>query len=180
VNQDHEILQTDLLEFNNAVFPKVADPFVDITVPFQYPWTKGVVCSRTGEGFLYRGKYMSAPFEEPVDGPGLVENAMFFRDSHLAIAETNWLHLGDEHNEKQFYRCDMSFHKNSTGYLWLYIKGEEEKVKGQYKGPILEHMKVFSNLRGRSFKLQLIIAAHNDHPWALREMAIGHNYGKSF
>jgi hypothetical protein len=180
VNEDHAILQTDLLDFNNAVFTKVSDPFGDVTVPFDTTATKGVVCSRTGDGFLYRGKYMSAPFEEPVDGPGLVKDALFFPNSHLAIAETNWLHLGDEHNEKQCHRVDMSFRKNSTGYLWLYVKGEEEKVKGQYKGLIKEHMKVFTNLRGRSFKIQMFVVTHNDHPWALREMAIGHNYGKSF
>ncbi|MAH45474.1 hypothetical protein CMI37_06575 [Candidatus Pacearchaeota archaeon] len=180
VNAEHEVKKTDLLEFNNAVFPAVSDPFGDVSVSFDTTTNKGVVCSQTGEGFLYRGKFMSAPFEEPVDGPGTVKNALFFEDSHLAIAETNWLHLGDEHNEKQFYRVDLSFRKNSVGYLWMYVKGEDEKVKGQYKGAIKEHMKVFTNLRGRSFKIQMIIATHNDHPWALREMAVGHNYGKSF
>tara|TARA_E500000331_G_scaffold45258_1_gene38015 strand:- start:343 stop:1029 length:687 start_codon:yes stop_codon:yes gene_type:complete len=180
VNEDNQIKKTDLLDFNNAAFPKVSDPFGDITQAFDTTTEKGVVCSETGEGFLYRGKYISAPFEEPVDGPGTVKEPLFFKDSYLAIAETNWLHLGDEHNEKQFYRCDLSFRRNSTGYLWLFVKGEEEKVKGQYKGPINEHMKVFTNLRGRSFRIQMIIATHNDHPWALREMAVGHLYGKSF
>ena len=180
VTEDKSVKKTDLLDFNEAVFPKVSDPFGDVTVPFDTTTEKGVVCSKTGEGFLYRGRYMSAPFEEPVDGPGTVEEPLFFKDSYLAIAETNWLHLGDEHNEKQLYRVDLSFRKNSVGYLWFYAKGEEELVKGQYKGPIKEHMKVFTNLRGRSFQLQMIIATHHDHPWALREMAVGHNYGKSF
>jgi hypothetical protein len=180
VNEEHEVKKTDLLEFNNAVFPKFSDPFGDILVPFDTTTEKGVVCSKTGEGFLYRGRYMSAPFEEPVDGPGTVTNPLFFKDSHLAIAETNWLHLGDEHNEKQCYRVDLSFRKNSCGYLWLFVKGEDEKVKGQYKGKIKEHMKVFTNLRGRCFRIQMFVATHNDHPWAMREMAIGHLYGKSF
>ena len=105
---------------------------------------------------------------------------LFFKDSHLAIAETNWLHLGDEHNEKQCYRVDLSFRKNSCGYLWLYVKGEDEKVKGQYKGKIKEHMKVITNLRGRCLRVQMFVATHNDCPWAMREMAIGHLYGKSF
>lgn len=180
VNEGHEVKKTDLLEFNNAVFPKFTDPFGDITAPFDTTTEKGIVCSETGEGFLYRGRYMSAPFEEPVDGPGTVKNPLFFKDSHLAIAETNWLHLGDEHNEKQCYRVDLSFRKNSCGYLWLYVKGEDEKVKGQYKGKIKEHMKVFTNLRGRCFRIQMFVATHNDCPWAMREMAIGHLYGKSF
>lgn len=180
VTESKEIKKTDLLDFNNASFAPVSDPFGDVTQPFDTTQTKGVVCSKTGEGFLYRGRYMSAPFEDPVDGPGTVKEPLYFPNSHLAIAETNWLHLGDEHNEKQFYRVDLSFRKNSVGYIWLYVKGEEEKVKGQYKGPIKEHMKVFTNLRGRSFRIQMIIATHNDHPWALREMAVGHLYGKSF
>ena len=130
VNEDNQVKKTNLLEFNAASFPKVSDPFGDITQAFDTTTQKGVVCSKTGEGFLYRGKYISAPFEEPVDGPGTVKEPLFFKDSYLAIAETNWLHLGDEHNEKQFYRCDLSFRKNSVGHLWLFVKGEEEKVKG--------------------------------------------------
>lgn len=180
VNKDMQIKKTDLLEFNEAVFPAVSNPFGDVTASFDTTTIKGVVCSKTGEGFLYRGKFLSAPFENPVDGPGTVKNPLFFQNSHLAIAETNWLHLGDEHNEKEIYRCDLSFRKNSTGHLWLYVKGESGKVKGQYKGAIKEHMKVFTNLRGRSFQIQMIVATHNDHPWALREMAVGHNFGKSF
>jgi len=180
VDEDKKIMQTDLLDFNDSVFAAVSNPFGDVTASFDTTANKGIVCSQTGEGFLYRGKYMSAPFVEPVNGPGTVKNALFFQNSHLAIAETNWLHLGDEHNEKQFYRCDLAFRKNSVGYLWMYVKGDEEKVKGQYKGPIKEHMKVFTNLRGRAFKIQMFVATHNDHPWALRDLAVGHNYGKSF
>ena len=96
------------------------------------------------------------------------------------MTETNWMHLGDEHSEKQVYRVDLRFHKNSCGHLWLYVMNDEGLVKGQYKGALKEHMKVFTNLRGRSFKIQMMIATHYDHPWAMREMAIGHLYGKSF
>jgi hypothetical protein len=60
------------------------------------------------------------------------------------------------------------------------VKNEEGVVKGQYKGEVKESMKVFTNLRGRRFKVKLFIVTHKLFPWALREMAIGHLYGKSF
>ena len=41
-------------------------------------------------------------------------------------------------------------------------------------------MKVFTNLRGRRFKVKLFIATHKKYPWALREIAVGHLRGKSF
>ena len=105
---------------------------------------------------------------------------MFFRDAYLAVAETNWVHLGDEHNEKQVHRVDLSFHKNSFGHLWCYVANEEKQYSGQYKGVIKEHVKVFTNIRGRRFKIKMLVATHTKHPWALREMSIGHLYGKSF
>ena len=176
----HDIKRTDLLDFNNANFPSFTDPFGDVNLNFDTALEKGVICSESGEGFLYRGQYLSAPFEDPVVGSGTVTKPLYFKDSYLAIAETNWLHLGDEHNEKQFYRVDLSFRKNSCGHLWVYVMGDDQKVHGQYKGVRMEHMKVFTNLRGRAFRIQMLVATHYDHPWALREMAVGHLYGKSF
>ena len=180
VNEDREIKKTDLLEFNNPNFPNFSDPYQTRYVSFDGEVTKGIVLSETGEGFSYRNRYLDKPFGDSIIGSGTVKMPLFFRDSYLANTETNWMHLGDEHSEKQVYRVDLRFHKNSCGHLWLYVMNDEGLVKGQYKGAIKEHMKVFTNLRGRSFKIQMMIATHYDHPWAMREMAIGHLYGKSF
>jgi hypothetical protein len=179
VNSQHEIKKTILTDFNDPNFPAFNDPFENLYQPMVDD-ELGVILSESGEGFLYRGRYKSTPFSDSVIGGGAVENPIFFRDCSLAIAETNWMHLGDEHNEKQIHRVDLRFHKNSCGHLFLYVQNEEGKTKGQYKGMVKEHMKVFTNVRGRGFKLCLMIATHKDHPWALREMSIGHLYGKSF
>ena len=141
---------------------------------------RGVVCSRIGQGFAYRGLFQELPFSEKIIGEGCVKDPLFFRNSTLAVIESNWIHLGDEHNEKQVHRIDLSFHKNSFGALWGYVCNELGEYKGQYKGEIEEHMKVFTNLRGRRFKAKLFIVTHPQYPWALREMALGHLYGKSF
>jgi hypothetical protein len=180
VTESKEIKKTDLLDFNNPNFPTFADPWPDILTPFDGSAVKGIVASESAKGFCYRNRYISAPFEDSVIGGGVVEDPLYFRDSYLAQSETNWMHLGDEHSEKQVYRVDLRFHKNSCGHIWLYVKNDEGLVKGQYKGMLKEHMKVFTNLRGRSFKIHMIIATHHDHPWAMREMAVGHLYGKSF
>ena len=177
VNQDNEIIKTELIELNNTYFDYVADPFTDTTTPLS---GSGIIMSESGEGFMYRNMYRASAFSEPSVGYGIVKNPLYFKDAYLSIAETNWIHLGDEHNEKQLHRVDLRFYKNSCGHVFLYVQNEEGKIKGQYKGKIKEHMKVFTNIRGRGFRICLMIAAHKDHPWALREMSIGHLYGKSF
>ena len=180
VTEDKEVKKTNLLEFNNPNFPTFPDPFTDILTPFDGSVAKGIVLSEIAKGYCYRNRFIAEPFTDSVMGGGTVQDPLFFRNSYLANSETNWLHLGDEHSEKQVYRVDLRFHKNSCGHIWLYVMNDEGLVKGQYKGAIKEHMKVFTNLRGRSFKIQMMIATHYDYPWAMREMAIGHLYGKSF
>ena len=179
VNADKEIKQTLLTDFNDPNFAPVADPFTDIGTPMTLG-EKGVVASETGEGFLYRGRHRTSPFANSTIGGGEVKNPLFFRNSYLAIAETNWMYLGDEHSEKQFYRVDLRFHRNSCGHLFVFVESEDGKVKGQYKGEIKEHMKVFTNLRGRGFRVCMMVATHNELPWAMREMAVGYLVGKSF
>ena len=180
VTSDNQIKKTDLLEFNNPNFEKFSDPFTQILEPFDGAVTNGIVLSESGEGFSYRNRYISKPFEDSVVGSGEVKKPLYFRDCYLSHIETNWMHLGDEHNEKQLHRIDMHFHKNSCGHLWLYAMSDDGLVKGQYRGEIKEHMKAFTNLRGRAFKILMFVATHYEHPWAMREMALGHLYGKSF
>jgi hypothetical protein len=180
VTESKEVKKTDLLAFNNYDFPDFNDPFTGILNPFNGSSVKGVIASENAEGFCYRNKYISRPFAEPISGGGTVEKPLYFRDSYLAQSQTNWMHLGDEHSEKQVYRVDLRFHKNSCGHLWLYVKNDGGLVKGQYKGMIKEHMKVFTNLRGRAFQIHMLVATHESYPWAMREMAVGHLYGKSF
>ena len=129
-----------------------------------------VVASETDGSFLYRGKYLSEPFAEARRGVGSIVNPYYFRTSYLSIAET----------EKQVHRLDLSFHKNSGGHVWAYAQSDDGTVKGQYKGLLGEHEKVFVNLRGRRFRVRIFVVGHSDYPWALREIAIGHLYGKSF
>ena len=180
VNQDKKILKTDLLDLNTAEFPTFEDPFGDIETQPDFGDFEGVIGSKSGNGFLYRNLYLTEPFGDPTPGGAILDDGLYFADSHMAITETNWIHLGDEHNEKQIHRVDLSFHKNSCGHLWMYVQNEEKQYKGQYKGMIKEHMKVFTNLRGRRFRIKMFIATHKNHPWAMREMSIGHMLGKSF
>ena len=177
VNRSNEVIRTVVTDLNNTSYASAVDPFTDLSTPLT---SSGVVMSKDGKGFVYRNRYKSLPFAESVIGSGSVENPLYFKDGYLSIAETNWLHLGDEHNEKQIHRVDLRFHKNSVGHLFLYVQNDDGMVKGQYKGALKEHMKVFTNLRGRGFQICMMIVAHKDYPWAMREMAIGHLYGKSF
>jgi len=176
VTADRKIKKTDLLDLNDASFPEFIDPFTDLVTPI----TEGVIASESGQGFHYRGLFRPAPFEDESTANTAISDPLYFPDSYLAITETHWMHLGDEHNEKQVHRVDLAFHKNSCGHLWLYVKNEAGKISGQYKGMLKEHMKVFTNIRGRRFKIQMLIATHKNFPWALREMTVGHLYGKSF
>jgi len=179
VTESRELKKTNLLKLNDSQLSAFSDPFT-VKNPFDASVLPGVVLSENGAGFSYSNKYMAGPFTEPTAGPGLVKNPLYFKESYLARSETNWIHLGDEHSEKQIYRVDLSFHKNSCGHLWLYVKNDEGLIKGQYKGMLKPHMKVFTNMRGRRFKIQMMIATHYNFPWAMREMSIGHLYGKSF
>jgi hypothetical protein len=178
ISEDHEVLKTDLLDLNDPVFPEVSDP-IDTNLNFD-PYTQtGIVATKDGS-FLYRGKHLSNPFEEASTGVGTISNPLWFKDCYLSIAETNWMHFGSESAEKEVYRIDLSFHTNSIGHAWLYIQNDSGKVSGQYKGPIKEIVKVFTNLRGRRFKIKMFVATHSGYPWAMREMAVGYNLGKSF
>lgn len=184
VNRDLETLKTDLLDFNRQGYTKplsLEAAYSSIETRVSTEGEKDcVVASKKGQGFSYRGLYLREPFSEPTTGSGFIVDPMYFRNSYMSVIETNWIHLGDEHNEKQVHRLDLSFHKNSFGALFGYVSNEEGMVKGQYKGEIKESMKVFTNLRGRRFKVKLLIVTHKNFPWALREMSIGHLYGKSF
>ena len=178
VSEDNEVLKTDLLDLNNPDFPKISDP-IDTTQSFNPYQENGVIGTKEGS-FLYRAKHLSSPFSEAVVGKGTVQDPLYFKDCYLSIAETNWMHFGSEAAEKEVYRVDLSFHTNSVGHLWLYAQNDLGKVSGQYKGAIKETVKVFTNLRGRRFKLKMFVATHEDYSWAMREMAVGYNLGKSF
>lgn len=178
VNTKKEILKTDLLNLNDPHFPSNSDP-IDTASSFSFT-ENGFIANPKGE-FLYRGKYLESPFSEPAKGLSSLKNPpLYFKDCYLSIAETNWMHFGSEAAEKEVYRIDLSFHTNSIGHLWLYIQNDTGKVSGQYKGAIKETVKVFTNLRGRRFKIKMFVATHEDYPWAMREMAVGYNLGKSF
>lgn len=178
VTEHRKIISTSTLDLNNPEFPEVTyEP--KLGTPFSFGRNKGVIASDKG-AFLYRGRYLSSPYASPISGNGEVTDPMFFEDCYLSIAETNWMHFGSEAAEKEVYRVDLNFHKNSYGHLWLYLQNDSGKVSGQYKGKLKETVKVFTNLRGRRFKIKMFIATHESYPWAMREMAVGYNIGKSF
>ena len=178
VDRDQVVVKTVLTDLNDPMFEPFTDPFTRLNEPFVNE--RGVVVSAIGKGYLYDHKFKPSAFEEVTYGEGTVEKPLFFRDSYMSIAETNWMYFGDEHSEKQIHRVDLRFHKNSCGHLSLFVQSEDGKTKGQYKGPIKEHMKVFTNLRGRGFKICMLVATHENYPWAMREMAVGYLMGKSF
>ncbi len=173
VDQDNKILSANLDHFRDKDFPAVSDPWPDTTVN---PGGRYVAADADG-AFLYRGKYLSSPFAETQDGTGALNNPMYFGDASLAIAETAWMSLGDEHSEKQIHSIHLTFSSNSTGRVWAYIESDNGNVSGQYKGTITQKMKVFTNVRGVRFRVRLFVVASEGHPWNLREMVIGHLAG---
>ncbi len=131
VTEGKKIITTDLTQFKDTVFEKAPDnTWWDTKYPFSDN-ESGVVASSTEDSFHYRGLYLPSPYDEPAQVSGAIKNPMFFRDAYLAVAETNWVHLGDEHNEKQVHRVDLSFHKNSFGHLWCYVANEEKAIEFQ-------------------------------------------------
>ena len=176
VTADKEVKKTNLADLREGDFTPVTNPWTSLDV---LPSGDFIVANKDG-AFNYRGRSIASPFADSVIGPSTVSEPMFFKDAYLAIFETAWMHLGDEHNEKQVHRLDYSFRKHSFGHLWAYVENDEGKVSGQYKGELKEHMKVFTNVRGRRFRIRTFIATHDDHPWNLREIAVGHLMGKSF
>jgi hypothetical protein len=132
--------------------------------------------------FAYRGRYLTEPFATSEIGSTTISDPMYFENAYLSIAETAWMHLGNEHNNKQVHRLDFNFSTGSFGHMWAYVQSDSEKgkVSGQYKGLIKNNVRIFSNLRGRRFRVKILIATHKSHPWNLREMAVGHLTGKSF
>lgn len=183
VDKNNKLHKTDLLDLNSTDFsPAPENIWDDMDLSFSPNKTTGVVASKKGS-FHYRSKFIEGPFKKfGTVGPGHSDlyDPIYFRDAYLAISETHWMHFGSEASEKDVYRVDLTFHTNSFGHLWLYIKNETGQVSGQYKGELSENMKVFTNLRGRRFKIQMFVATHLDYSWAMREMAVGYNLGKSF
>ena len=133
VTRGNEIKKTVLSDINVINFQAFSNPFVNIDTPLTEE-EKGVIISKTGQGFLYRGRFKSDPFAEPEIRAGVVQEPLFFRDSYLSIAETNNIHLGDEHNEKQIHRIDLKFHKNSCGHVSLYVQTKRVKPRANTKG----------------------------------------------
>ena len=179
VDKNRDVYKTDLTELNDPEFQPAPNDVWDPEVSFTPSATRGFMATKNGE-FLYRGRYLETPFGESKQGHINIENPLYFKDSQLAISETHWMHFGNEAYEKEVYRVDLTFHRNSFGHLWLYLQNDIGKVSGQYKGPIEENMKVFTNLRGRRFRVKMFVATHDQYPWAMREMSVGYNLGKSF
>lgn len=179
VDKNRDVYKTDLTKLNNPEFDSVPSDIWDPEVSFSPNATRGFMATEEGK-FLYRNKYLETPFGESKQGHINIENPLYFKDSQLAISETHWMHFGNEAYEKEVYRVDLTFHRNSFGHIWLYMQNDKGQVSGQYKGAITENMKVFTNLRGRRFRIKMFVATHDHYPWAMREMSVGYNLGKSF
>ena len=178
VNSKHEVVKATLNDLKDSEF-KFPSHRINVVDKFDIENEEGIVANEKGS-FMYRGRYLATPFAEDYRIVGDVEEPLFFKDCYLAIAETNWMHLGSEAAIKELFRVDLTFAESSLGHVWLYATNESNKVSGQYKGEIRDNMKVFTNLRGKRFKLKLFIAAHKKYPWSMREMSLGYNQGKNF
>ena len=181
------VWKTDLKDMREGDFAAVTtNPWIDlsdlprINEPEGGPSNDDYCVATINGEFAYRGKHLATPFGTPTTGSATIYDPIIFPDASLSIFETAWMHLGDEHNEKQLHRVDLNFKKNSFGHLWLYVQNDSEQVKGQYKGELKEHVKVFANLRGRRFRIKTFIMTHHNYPWNLREMSTGFLQGKSF
>lgn len=181
VTEDMKVVSCDMNKDMNASFDPVPSlVWWDNAFPLDVG-EEGIVGSSSEFKWHYRGNFLQEPFGKPTVEEGTIKDPVYFRDAYLSMMETNWMNLGDDHNEKQVHRLDLSFLKNSFGFLWGFVQNDESQSSGQFKGLIKsEHMKVFTNIRGRRFKAKLIIASHNKYPWSLREIGVGHLVGKSF
>ena len=180
VTEEDEIKRTPLVDFRERDFSEPpAGLWSDLTTA---PAGDDFIVGNKDGAFAYRGRHLSEPFAASQIGSTTVSDPLYFEDAYLAIAETAWMHLGNEHNNKQIHRLDFNFSTGSFGHMWAYIQSDSEqgKVSGQYKGLIKDNVRVFTNIRGRRFRVKLFIATHKEHPWNLREMAVGHLTGKSF
>lgn len=184
VTKDLKIKQTNLLDFKERDFPEPPSGlWSDLTIPPSEESGSFVVGNKEG-AFSYRNKNLAlaSPFAPPHTGYSTISDPLYFESAYLAVAETAWMHLGNEHNNKQVHRLDFNFSTGSFGHLWAYIQSDSEQgqVSGQYKGLIKDNVRVFTNIRGRRFRVKLFIATHKSYPWNLREMAVGYLVGKSF
>ncbi len=179
VDKYNDVFRTDTVDLNNTELEKPPADVWGLKVSFSPNRTRGVMANKKGQ-FLYRNTYLTAPFENVKPGHFNLHDPLYFKDSQLSIAETHWMHFGNEAYEKEVYRVDLTFHRNSFGHIWLYMQNDKGQVSGQYKGAIEENMKVFTNLRGRRFRIKMFVATHDQYPWAMREMSVGYNLGKSF
>jgi len=174
VNKNYEVLRADLDHFRDRDFPLVSDPWPDTT---SVPTGRFIAADSEG-AFLYRGKYLASPFADSVQGTGALNSPMYFADANLAIVETAWMHFSDESSEKQVHSVSLNFSNNSVGRVWAYVESDTGLVSGQYKGTIQPKMKVFTNIRGVRFRVRMFVAAHEQHPWNLREMVMGYLQGQ--
>tara|TARA_B100001094_G_scaffold127565_2_gene123543 strand:- start:10632 stop:12830 length:2199 start_codon:yes stop_codon:yes gene_type:complete len=179
VTSDLKVKSTDLTDLREGGFKEV-DIFGGLWNDLTQPVGNDFIVGNHDGAFSYRGRYLTTPFAKTKVGSSTITKPLFFSNAYLSIAETAWMHLGNEHDEKQVHRIDFAFRKNSAGHLWAYVESDEGKVSGQYKGELKEHIKVFTNVRGRRFRIRMFIATHSKYPWNLREMAVGYLVGKSF
>ena len=175
VDEDRNVKIANLDHFRDYDFTAAADPWPAITpsTPGVAPAGNYVAATEDGK-FLYRGRYLTSPFGIPTEGTTALTTPMYFENASLAVAETAWLNLGDEHSEKQVHSIHLNFSKNSIGRLWVFVESDEGLVNGQYKGSLTDTIKVFTNLRGRRIRIRMFVVAHDDYPWNLREMAVGY------
>lgn len=178
VDSDHNVIVSKLNDLKDTEF-KYPGYRIHTHEKFNIESEKGFIGSEEGS-FMYRGKFLKTPFADAVRTEGEIVDPLYFKDCYLAIAETNWMHLGSEGALKELYRVDLTFAESSLGHVWLYAMNESHKVSGQYKGEIRDNMKVFTNLRGKRFKIKLFVATHEQYPWSMREMSLGYNQGSNY
>jgi hypothetical protein len=187
-DEDGDAHVANLDHFRDYDFASVPDPWEAITpsAPGSAPsaGTKYIAATEDGK-FLYRGRYLTSPFGTPTEGTTTLTTPMYFTAATLAVMETAWLNLGNEHEVKQVHAVHLNFSKNSVGRVWLYVESddvdanENSLVSGQYKGSITERMKVHTNVRGRRIRIRMFVVTSDTNPWNLREMVVGYLQGSA-
>jgi hypothetical protein len=175
VDESRNVKIANLDHFRDYDFIAASDPWPSITPSTPGTLPAGNYVAGTEDGkFLYRGRCLATPFGAPTEGTAVLITPMYYADATMSVTETAWMNLGDEHSEKQVHSIHLNFSKNSVGRLWVFVESDEGLVNGQYKGTIIDKVKVFTNLRGRRFRIRMFVVTHDDHPWNLREMVIGY------
>lgn len=154
----------------------------DLTVPESDPWAGDTEPNHTTVSvdmkngvFNYGGRCYESPMADSKVGHADLENIKHFPSAYLSVIETSFEDYQSSHITKQFHEVVANFQGGSFGHLWVYAESDDGKIKGGYKGSLLNknRIKSFLNLRGNYVRIRMYVVTHIDYEWVLKDLAVG-------